>query len=700
MEPLHERLDRLSPTEQGLEESVLNIAVHISKEDAHHARRRLALLAELQDLGYDEDDISGDPAPEFAFSEVTTVIEAAPDEEAMLQAVMVRLAKRGNYDSLVAELAISTLGPHDIDKLAEFLDSLNIDTPKHTISDDNGKALVECVACEDQLPPKDLILATCGHCYCGTCLDMVFNAAVLDESLYPPSCCENTPLPIEHAKRFLEPGMVETFNEKGVEFSTVDRTYCSDPTCSTFIPPSDIHGDAAVCDGCGKQTCVVCKAPTHPGDCPADEKLKALLEHAEKMRWQRCYNCLRVVQRLDGCSHIDCRCGAGFCYNCGRRSQDGDTCPCTLEIRGQAHDRDFDPDTDGEIIYNYRSYRRPADGSRLRGPPVDEWQDRDEHGWPVAMDQAERQRILDEHVRAQAQLLQGGDFEGLGLDERAGERAIRGPALELEVPPEDIQLALGQRLPWHDRQQPEIGYLERLRRRNERIAEFFHDNPHPQEGRPPLHVILAGYEDYQNHIEAMRHAELQAAARLQDVELDWGYHPPELDADREEGVGENGENEPAEDQVLTGDPEVPAITLIDLPGLPDLNDANVIIGRRLQGIPHHIQQYLGLRQMLAHHDPRPDAPVVPPTATTTEDDPWKLADDPTACLHPEWWNHQGTATCSVCETDSRRTLHCPDCEMQVCRRCRNEGRVPYGFIQQPWTGEETLGGGVDPDVGS
>ncbi|THY48629.1 hypothetical protein D6C97_07583 [Aureobasidium pullulans] len=434
MEPLHERLDRLSPTEQGLEESVLNIAVRISNEDARHARRRLALLAELQDLGYDEDDISGDPAPEFAFSEVTTVIEAAPDEEAMLQAVMVRLAKRGNYDSLVAELAISTLGPHDIDKLAEFLDSLNIDTPKHTISDDNGKALVECVACEDQLPPKDLILATCGHCYCGTCLDMVFKAAVLDESLYPPSCCENTPLPIEHAKRFLEPGMVETFDEKGVEFSTVDRTYCSDPTCSTFIPPSDIHGDAAVCDGCGKQTCVVCKAPTHPGDCPADEKLKALLEHAEEMRWQRCYNCLRVVQRLDGCSHIDCRCGAGFCYNCGRRSQDGDTCPCALEIRRQVHDRDLDPDTDVEIIYNYRFYRRPADGSRMRGPPVDVWQDRDEHGWPVGMDQAERQRILDEHVRAQAQMLQEREPNRPAFEEEVEGRL---PALEWGNPDED-----------------------------------------------------------------------------------------------------------------------------------------------------------------------------------------------------------------------------------------------------------------------
>ncbi|THY34360.1 hypothetical protein D6D01_01960 [Aureobasidium pullulans] len=568
--------------------------------------RRLALLAELQDLGYDEDDISGDPAPKFAFSEVTTVVEAAPDEEAMLQAVMIRLAKRGNYDSLIAELAISTLGPHDIDKLAEFLDSLNIDTPKHTISDDKGKALVECVACEDQLPPKDLILAACGHCYCGTCLDMVFNAAVLDESLYPPSCCENTPLPIEHAKRFLEPGMVETFNAKGVEFSTVDRTYCSDPTCSTFIPPSDIHGDTAVCDGCGKQTCVVCKAPTHPGDCPADEKLKALLEHAEKMRWQRCYNCLRVVQRLDGCSHIDCRCGAGFCYNCGRRSQDGDTCPCALEIRGQAQDRDSDPDTGGEIIYNYRFYRRPADGSRLRGPPVDEWQDRDEHGWPVGMDQAERRRILDEHVRAQARILQ--------------EREPNLPAFEEEI-------------------------------------------------------------------EA-------------------GLPAPDLWSSDEDSY-EYEESESAYDHAFEEDPGVPGVRIIGRPRLPeywvhvreDTNDTDLV--STPPETPMGLWNHIGA---MDRHWPPTDAVSEPqldaPEATATDDDPWKLADDPTACLHPEWWNHQGTATYSVCETDSRRTLHCPDCEIQVCRRCRDRGRVPYGFIQLPWTGGETFGGGFDPDVGS
>lgn len=75
MEPLHERLDRLSPTEQGLEESVLNIAVRISREDARHARRRLALLAELQDLGYDEDDISGDPGRCYTSTCATSTLQ-------------------------------------------------------------------------------------------------------------------------------------------------------------------------------------------------------------------------------------------------------------------------------------------------------------------------------------------------------------------------------------------------------------------------------------------------------------------------------------------------------------------------------------------------------------------------------------------------------------------------------------------------
>ncbi|KAH0309240.1 hypothetical protein KCU74_g15259, partial [Aureobasidium melanogenum] len=302
---------------------VRDLALEIRNRENEHQDERRSRLWNLGDM------IDNIKRPYLTFSDIVTVVEAAPDEEAQLQTVMARLAKRGEWDPLVAELAIATVGPQDTDAIVDFLNSLAIEKMDH-ITTACGKKLIGCAACEEQLPPKDLILASCGHCYCGPCLTIAFQTAVSDESLYPPSCCANTPIPLEHATRFLDSELEWTFEEKSVEFSTVDRTYCSDPTCSAFIPPAEYTRDHALCTKCWKQTCVVCKAPAHGGDCPADLELAALLKYAEEMHWQRCYSCLSVVQRRDGCNHMECRCGASFCYTCGRTlyPDEGTRCPC------------------------------------------------------------------------------------------------------------------------------------------------------------------------------------------------------------------------------------------------------------------------------------------------------------------------------------------------------------------------------------
>ncbi|KAH0263242.1 hypothetical protein KCU91_g12857, partial [Aureobasidium melanogenum] len=321
-----------------------DLAIDIRNQEVEHQRVRRNRLWNLGDM------IDSIKHPYLDFSDIVTVVEAAPDEDAQLQAVMARLAERGEWDPLLAELAIATVGPQDTDAIVYFLNSLAIDKKDH-ITTAGGKKLVECVACEEQLPPKDLTLTSCGHCYCGSCLSLVFNATISDESLYPPRCCAQTPIPIEHAKRFLDSGFEETFRDKGVELNTIDRTYCSNPTCSAFILPEDYVRDRATCHKCWQRTCIVCKAPGHEGDCPADLELAALLKYAEDMGWQRCYNCLSVVQRHNGCSHMECRCGANFCYNCGRRIfvEETTRCPCQNAVHSP-----------------YRFYRRDEH-------PVDPW---------------------------------------------------------------------------------------------------------------------------------------------------------------------------------------------------------------------------------------------------------------------------------------------------------------------------------------
>jgi hypothetical protein len=217
---------------------------------------------------------------------------------------MVRLAKRGDYDSLTAELATATIGPHNTDAIVNYLENLAITKTEQTTTA-SGEKLGTCAACEEQLPTRDLILASCGHCYCRSCVGIMFDAATKDESCYPPKCCKDAPIPVDHAKRLLDPELEARFQKKAVEFETVNRIYCSNPGCSVFMPPSEIDSDAVTCPSCSERTCVTCKAPAHRGECPADLELASLLKLAQEMRWQRCYNCLRIAQKDNGCQRME-----------------------------------------------------------------------------------------------------------------------------------------------------------------------------------------------------------------------------------------------------------------------------------------------------------------------------------------------------------------------------------------------------------
>lgn len=84
----------------------------------------------------------------------------------------------------------------------------------------------------------------CGHAYCLGCLKELFQISMQDETLMPPRCCRQE-IPINLAK--LTPKETENFTAKLLEFSTTNRLYCSEPTCSTFIPPTLIVNNVGTC---------------------------------------------------------------------------------------------------------------------------------------------------------------------------------------------------------------------------------------------------------------------------------------------------------------------------------------------------------------------------------------------------------------------------------------------------------------------
>lgn len=163
---------------------------------------------------------------------------------------------------------------------------------------------VDCVSCASKTSIGK-VETECDHNYCDECLTNLVDHATRDEELHPIRCCKK-PMDIDQMELFLPTGALDLYKEKTIEYSTEDRVYCSDPTCSTFINPEQIenHIHIALCNKCGKSTCCLCKKEYHLGKCPLDTVDNELLELAAANGWMRCYKCGTVIQLIHGCSHM------------------------------------------------------------------------------------------------------------------------------------------------------------------------------------------------------------------------------------------------------------------------------------------------------------------------------------------------------------------------------------------------------------
>lgn len=75
-------------------------------------------------------------------------------------------------------------------------------------------------------------------------------------------------------------------------------------------------------------TCVDCRAWAHSdaAQCAENQDMELVQKLALEEGWRRCYRCRTMVEHKNACRHITCRCGAEFCYVCGKVWW---TCGCT-----------------------------------------------------------------------------------------------------------------------------------------------------------------------------------------------------------------------------------------------------------------------------------------------------------------------------------------------------------------------------------
>ncbi|KAB8262097.1 hypothetical protein BDV32DRAFT_136800 [Aspergillus pseudonomiae] len=189
----------------------------------------------------------------------------------------------------------------------------------------------QCCTCFDSFQSSDMVGLECGDLYCTDCLKSLFMRATKDEQLFPPRCCRRH-IPLSLVEKQMTTEEMDVFQRAAIEFSTTNRTYCSNTDCGRFIVPTNIVAQQAKCKYCGSLTCTVCKNTFHHDDCPEDTALQETLELARSQGWQRCVSCKAMVELTIGCYHMRCNCKAEFCYLCGRKWK---SCRCVLWQEGR-----------------------------------------------------------------------------------------------------------------------------------------------------------------------------------------------------------------------------------------------------------------------------------------------------------------------------------------------------------------------------
>ena len=204
------------------------------------------------------------------------------------------------------------------------------DPTSHFISVERMDAVEEtdtCPACGEVVALQEIVYLVCGHPWCSDCLNNNIRASLSSRRNWPPRCCRymRDGIDLSTIQNHLEDDVLLRLIEVGEEYTSKNPTFCFDPKCGAFIPEikSDEPSQWAKCLRCALVTCIQCKGAKDQHPSP-DQHLEIMgkenMDLSKEKGWKQCPNtaCRRMIERTEGCDHMECECGTHFCYRCGR----------------------------------------------------------------------------------------------------------------------------------------------------------------------------------------------------------------------------------------------------------------------------------------------------------------------------------------------------------------------------------------------
>ncbi|XP_076904394.1 ATP-dependent RNA helicase DEAH11, chloroplastic-like [Bidens hawaiensis] len=183
-------------------------------------------------------------------------------------------------------------------------------------------------------------LERCNHEFCRSCLVEQFESAIKNSgNSFPIRCahegCEKLILVVDIKALLLNDKIDELFRASLGSFvgsSSGKYRFCPSPDCPSVYQVSDV-ARPFTCGACSVETCTQCHLEYHAlVTCERymefkrdpDSSLKEWMKGKEEVR--NCPVCMFTIEKIDGCNHIECRCGSHICWVCLENFKSSDEC--------------------------------------------------------------------------------------------------------------------------------------------------------------------------------------------------------------------------------------------------------------------------------------------------------------------------------------------------------------------------------------
>ncbi|KAL7940938.1 hypothetical protein V8C42DRAFT_336270 [Trichoderma barbatum] len=194
----------------------------------------------------------------------------------------------------------------------------------------NSVSGMECPTCFCE--PEEPIRMSCDHVYCGDCFVQMCMAEMTATREFQICCPKadasgkicNKAFSLSEIQEHLPS---ETFDdilaksfESYITRHPADFTYCPTPDCDQVYRITSNGSERSnifTCKKCLKSTCTICHT-SHPGKpCSKTNASSALSNRTkEELGIKGCPRCSRLMEKIDGCNHMTCKCGAHVCWVC------------------------------------------------------------------------------------------------------------------------------------------------------------------------------------------------------------------------------------------------------------------------------------------------------------------------------------------------------------------------------------------------